>query len=276
LLPKIAWEWRLFIFWPARQNSVLSFIKSSLITEDKWGCLPILYAIWCDAPQEVTQFLVDGQKSAFPNHILSWDKMIETLCRAGASLDVVKRLFDTQREFFPDQSINWKNAARELTIRFLVERTFCFNDGWRETLVEDWGAMVETLSESQVYHQELAQSLVEIEQRFFANQNHTNLQLVCEEFVQPLKGWWRPDPEETLNSMWTFWVLVKCNIPTRLNAIGVRKWRMHIKHLVEALSSTARPKMSTIHSKLITYEHAYPQFERILIFAGACPMEIED
>ena len=100
-----------------------------------------------------------------------------------------------------------------LTIRFLVERNFCFNYGWRETLVEDWRA--KTLSESQVY-QELAQSLVEIEQRFFANQNDAAFQLVGEELVQPLKGWWRPDPEETLNSMWTFWVLVKCNIPTRL------------------------------------------------------------
>ena len=63
---------------------------SSLITEDKWGCLPILYTIWGGAPDEIVQFLIDEHKSAFPNHILNWDFMMETLCRSGASLDIVK------------------------------------------------------------------------------------------------------------------------------------------------------------------------------------------
>ena len=40
---------------------------SSLITEDKWGCVPLLYAIWGDAPQEIVNFLIDAHKSAVPN-----------------------------------------------------------------------------------------------------------------------------------------------------------------------------------------------------------------
>ena len=46
---------------------------NSLITEDKWGCIPILYAIWGGAPEEITQFLLNIHKSTFPNYILDWD-----------------------------------------------------------------------------------------------------------------------------------------------------------------------------------------------------------
>ena len=36
----------------------------SLIAEDKWGCPPLLYAIWGGAPQDIIQFLVSSQKAA--------------------------------------------------------------------------------------------------------------------------------------------------------------------------------------------------------------------
>ena len=223
---------------------------NSLITEDKWGCTPLLYAIWFGAPQEIIQFLIDRQKSAFPNHILVWDNMLETLCRAGVSLDIVKRLLDTRQTFFSDQSINWQKAAQELTIRLLVERNY-----------EDWEAMMEAFSTPPAY-QELAQRLLELQQRFFPGRLLANLQPVCEELVQPLTGWWRPD-NPIFVSMSTFQFLVKCSIQVRLNALGVKTWRMDVKNAVERISSVKNSKLEahfdTIRSKLVTYEQEYPQ-----------------
>ena len=86
---------------------IVASFSNSLITEDKWGCPPLLYAIWSGAPHEMLHFLVNVQKAAFPNHILDWDKMLETLCRAGASLETVGRLLLLRCTSFPEQSVNW-------------------------------------------------------------------------------------------------------------------------------------------------------------------------
>ena len=243
------------------QLIVTSFPKV-LIIEDKWGCPPILYAIWGGVPQGIIKFLVDSQISAFPNFIYDWDKMVETLCRAGASFDMIKVLLDTQHASFADQSINWQKAARELTIRFLVDRDY--HGGWREAFSKDWGAMIEACSTSPTY-QEIVQSLLETQNRFFSDQSGINLKMVCEELVHPLTGWWRPDKGSLYVSMNVFEFFVRCSIAERLDAIGVRKWRMGIKLLVERISSIDRSKLvdhfDTIHFKLVTYEREYPQLK---------------
>jgi hypothetical protein len=33
---------------------------TNLITEDRWGALPLLYAIWGDAPAEIIEFLLES------------------------------------------------------------------------------------------------------------------------------------------------------------------------------------------------------------------------
>ena len=86
---------------------VVTIYPNSLITEDKWGCLPIFYAIWGGAPYDTMLFLINGQKATFPNYVLNWDKMVRTLCRAGASLNIIKRLLGTQQASFSDQSIDF-------------------------------------------------------------------------------------------------------------------------------------------------------------------------
>ena len=242
---------------------------SSLITEDKWGCLPILYAIWGGVPEGITSFLIDEHKSAFPNHVLNWDKMVETLCRAGASLDTVKRLLDIQQSSFSDQIINWQKAARELTIRFIVAYDYSElvdDDGeeidWKGSFFEDMVATTEALRVYEV-HQDLIQYLLEIQEQLFADQNNVNLQTLCEELAQALTGWWQPN--STNDSMCSFQFLVKCSIPERLNAIGVRKWRMNIKQLVETIPSVDSDQLDThfdtIHSKLVSYEVEYQQLK---------------
>ena len=193
--------------------------------------------------------------------------MIETLCRAGASLEIVLRLLAIHRGSFADQGIDWQKAARELTICCLVERD-CgkpWKEGglkkWERNFFEDWQATVASFSDSLV-HQELVQSLLAMQQHFFADQNDTNWQMVCEEIVQPLNGWWRPT---SYYSMYSFHFLVKCNLTERLNAIGVRKWRMEVKRLVARMSSIGDWSLETffdiIHSKMVTYECEYPKLK---------------
>ena len=252
---------------------IVAIYPNSLITEDKWGCPPILYAIWGGAAQEIVQFLIGSQKSTFPNHILDWDGMVETLCRAGASLDIVKRLLDIQQESFSGQQIDWQKAARELAIHFLVGCHFYGGDeDWMGGFFDEWGSMMEALGAPLAY-QELVQYLLGVQQLFFPNQNDPpNLQKMCEDLVKP-HGWWRSGPRSggAANSMMTFRFLVKCNIGARVNAIGVRKWRMEIKTLVERTSSIDVMNLTahtfeTIHSKLARYEHEYYQLKDAAFF----------
>ncbi|KAL7542975.1 hypothetical protein ACHAXR_012277 [Thalassiosira sp. AJA248-18] len=78
----------------------------NLITEDKWGALPILYAVWGNAPSEVIEFLIESHKARYPAHDLNWVKMMETLSM-GSPPKTVKNLLDMQRNSFPNQSIDW-------------------------------------------------------------------------------------------------------------------------------------------------------------------------
>ena len=50
----------------------------SLITEDKWGALPLLYAVWGDAGSDIVDFLVQSYQSIFPNYELKWTYINES------------------------------------------------------------------------------------------------------------------------------------------------------------------------------------------------------
>lgn len=228
---------------------------SSLITEDKWGCVPLLYAIWSDAPHEIVQFLIDSQKSAFPNHALDWDKMIENLCRAEVSIDAVKRLLDIHQASFPGETLDWQKAAQELAIRFLFDHS---NNEDCDSSFRHWGVEIEALNLSGV-HQELIQRLMAMQQRFFANESEFELRNMCEEIVQPLTGWWQPGKTEA--SLDLFHFLVKCNIAERLNKIGVRKWRVCLENQVKMLPLDDLIPLVDINSELVTYEQEYSRLE---------------
>ena len=230
---------------------------NSLITDDKWGCIPLLYAIWGNASHEIVQFLIDSTKSAFPNIISDWDEMIETLCRVGAPLETVQRLLDIHQTSFLNQSVNWYKAGRELTICCLVRCCTSF-----EGFSADWVATLEAFNASHA-NPELIQSLQTLQQGCLSDLKNVNWKLVCEEFVEPLKGRWRRGSR--LHSLYTFRFLVKCSIPERLHMIGVRKWRTEIQKSVGSLSSVGYSGLPThcdlIHYKLLSYENEYCQLK---------------
>ena len=85
----------------------------TLVTEDSWGAIPLLYALWGDAPSEIVWYLVESYQSLYPNHELNWTEMVKTLAK-DAPLKVIQRLLDVQNESFPEQIIDWDHVIDEL------------------------------------------------------------------------------------------------------------------------------------------------------------------
>jgi len=88
----------------------------TLVAEDRWGALPLLYAIWGVAPDEIVKFLVESYKSVCPDYVLNWTSMVTTLGIAGAPLDVIQNLLDLQKECFSDQLIDWDAVIEKLAV----------------------------------------------------------------------------------------------------------------------------------------------------------------
>ena len=110
----------------------------NLITEDRWGEVPLLYAVWGNAPSEIIQFLVDSYKSIYPNYEFDWTGMMKTLGTVVASMseldgldlnglgDIIQNILDLQEEYFPDQKIDWKEALDNLVAKRVYQSPLVF------------------------------------------------------------------------------------------------------------------------------------------------------
>ena len=87
----------------------------NVITEDRWGALPLLYAIWGNAPSEIVQYLVESYQSLYPEYGLNWTKMVETLGRGNVPKRVIQKLLDVQKDNFSKQSIDWDAVVEACT-----------------------------------------------------------------------------------------------------------------------------------------------------------------
>lgn len=257
-------------------EAIIKMYPGNLIHQDKWGCIPLLYAIWMNAPDDIVQLMVDSQRSVFPNQVVEWEKMVETLCRTGSPPNNIKRLLDIQQTSFSGHTIDWEKVARELVIGCIVRcdaiKDCSSNCGcmmqlfWSDMMMESFGE-----------YQELCDCVLRIQMKFLDN----NWQRVCEGFVEPLGGWWSVgeifrgsrimssyDPldgvtfiensEDPQASLATFRFLVRFNIAERVSSIRVRKWRLEIETLVVAIPSTSlvlrTSHFDAIHFKLMLFE----------------------
>ena len=93
----------------------------ALITKDRWGAIPLLYAIWGnEASNKIVQFLVGSYRSIYPNYVFNWNEMIETLGTANAPSIVMQNLVDLQKKSFPEQSISWDEVLPIMARRYSV------------------------------------------------------------------------------------------------------------------------------------------------------------
>lgn len=88
----------------------------NLITKDRWGALPLLYAMWGDAPDEILQIFVESYRSLYPDYQLDWTEMLETLSKTKA-LDSIQKLLDLHGTSFPDRTLDLNSLLDELKSR---------------------------------------------------------------------------------------------------------------------------------------------------------------
>jgi hypothetical protein len=81
---------------------------ANLITEDRWGALPLLYAFWGAAPAEIIQFLLESYQSLYPDHVFNWTMMVETMGRCDTPKESIENLLHVRQMHFPGQSIDWE------------------------------------------------------------------------------------------------------------------------------------------------------------------------
>jgi hypothetical protein len=81
---------------------------TNLITEDRWGATPLLYAFWGAAPAEIIQFLLESYQSLYPDHVFNWTLMVETMGRTDTPKERIENLLCLKQMHFPEQSIDWE------------------------------------------------------------------------------------------------------------------------------------------------------------------------
>ena len=85
----------------------------SLVADDAWGALPILYLFWGDASSDIIQFVCHSIKSHYTHHILPWASMVTTLSE-HVPVRYLQNLLDTHKTIFPDQNIEWDDLIDTL------------------------------------------------------------------------------------------------------------------------------------------------------------------
>ena len=93
----------------------------NLVTEDNWGAIPLLYAVWGEAPDEIIQFLVQSYQTLYPEYRINWAKMADTLIRASTS---TKKLLAVHLSF-TNQCIDWRQIHDKLQLG-ISEKLFLF------------------------------------------------------------------------------------------------------------------------------------------------------
>jgi hypothetical protein len=96
---------------------IIETYPTNLITEDRWGALPILYAFWGAAPSEIIQFLLASYQSLYPGHVFNWTMMVETIGRFNTSKESIKfkYMLRVKQMHFPDQTLDWDHLLHEIT-----------------------------------------------------------------------------------------------------------------------------------------------------------------
>jgi hypothetical protein len=109
---------------------IIENYPANLITEDRWGALPLLYAFWGAAPAEIIEFLLESYQSLYPNHDFNWTMMVETMGRCDTPKECIENLLHVKRMHFPEQPIDW--AIICLTSLQGLHSSFFDQLSWRE------------------------------------------------------------------------------------------------------------------------------------------------
>jgi hypothetical protein len=103
---------------------------TNLITEDRWGALPLLYAFWGAAPTEIIQFLLDSYQLIYPDYVFNWTMMVHTMGRCDTPKESIENLLCVKQMHFPEQPIDWDYLLYE----FVKPSDICFKSLFQERM----------------------------------------------------------------------------------------------------------------------------------------------
>ena len=122
-------------------------------TEDRWGCIPLFYALLGDVPRRIRNFFVAELRRTAPDYVLDVRRLVENMCKCGATLEAVKYVLGTRHEMFaPLESVDWdqfvsdlaaSSSARRVPVeifRFLIHLTIY--DRVEQLGLERWRAAI--------------------------------------------------------------------------------------------------------------------------------------
>jgi hypothetical protein len=89
---------------------------TNLVTEDRWGALPLLYALWGDAPADIIEFLLKSYQSLYPGYEFNWTMMVQTMGRTDTPKEGIENLLHVRRMHFPEQPIDWEYLLDEFSL----------------------------------------------------------------------------------------------------------------------------------------------------------------
>jgi hypothetical protein len=92
---------------------VVENYPTNLITEDRWGALPLLYAFWGAAPVDIIEFLLDSYQLYYPDHVINWTMMVETMGRCHTPNENFESLLCAKQMHFPEQPLDWEYLLTE-------------------------------------------------------------------------------------------------------------------------------------------------------------------
>ena len=87
---------------------IVDMYPANLITEDRWGALPLLYAFWGAAPAEIIEFLLESYQSLYPDQVFNWTMMVKTMGRTDTPMECIENLLWLKQMHFPSQHIDWE------------------------------------------------------------------------------------------------------------------------------------------------------------------------
>jgi len=92
---------------------ILEKYPGNLITKDLWGEIPLVYAIWGEAPSEIVWLLIDSITVKYPDYDLEWGEMFETVAKGDPpNWDVLSRISNLSNACW--DWINWNGLLNKL------------------------------------------------------------------------------------------------------------------------------------------------------------------
>jgi hypothetical protein len=86
---------------------IIDNYPANLITEDRWGALPLLYAFWGAAPREIIQFLIESYQLHYPDQVFNWTMMVKTMGRCDTPKENIENMLQVKQMHFPEQPLDW-------------------------------------------------------------------------------------------------------------------------------------------------------------------------